>query len=271
MLPSLDSLTVPPPEPSPADWTDTGVVHLPRIIPKDLRDDYRDEWWDAHGGPGSWRDLTPGEHLNVVRRPGGWNDCTPYMRVASIRRIAAVFATALRALLGEDGGMHLNLTGWVTTTRDWHQDSYLNPAHVGDAYAAAWIALDDVHPDSGVFQYVPGSHRWPQVTRDKIGEHVDLSDPRWPILSEQVLSPLFEEEIKRREAEVVRYVPNGGDVLLWHGRLLHRGSLAHTTGAYRPGLIIHFSGVETRRDFPRAKLAAEGGYIFPIRESGPVA
>ena len=32
----------------------------------------------------------------------------------------------LRDLLGEDMMLHLCLTGWVSTKRDWHQHDYLN-------------------------------------------------------------------------------------------------------------------------------------------------
>lgn len=244
----LDDVTVLPPAQGPDDWNDDGVVLLKAAISDNLIDAYLDAWWSEN------------EH-----RPGGWPGCTPYMRHPAIRDLVAPLAQSFEDLMGEPAGMHLNLTGLVTTTRNWHQDSYLNPPHVGDKYAAVWLALGDVHPDSGPFQYVPGSHRWPQVTRELIGRHVDLNDPQWPEHSERVLTPLFTEEITRRAVEPVSHLPEKGDVLIWHGRLLHRGSIANTPGMYRPGFIAHFSGINHRHDMPRAVQHPAGGWYFPIQ------
>lgn len=258
-VPSLADLTEPAPPPGPGDWNGLGVVLYPHLIPDPLVDAYRAEWAAAN--------------LRVpAARPEGWPDCTPYMRHEALRAICCYrpLADAIEALIGEPAAVHLNLTGWVTTERDWHQDSYLNSPEVGDFYAAVWVALGAIDPDSGPFQYVPGSHRWPQVTRDRIGAHVDLADPRWPKHSETVLSPLFEREIRARNAIVVTHLPRRGDVLIWHGRLLHRGSKAQVPGLTRAGLIAHYSGTGHRPDFPPAVQSEHGGWYFPITERVPV-
>lgn len=270
---TLDELTVPAPPAGPPDWNDDGVVIVPGLIDDDRIAAYEAAWIDANGPVEygrTWDASGNGPLLLYAERPGGWPDCTPYMRHPEILDLVAPLERPLAELVGEPMGLHLNLTGWVTTTRDWHQDSYLNEPEVGDHYAAVWIALGDIHPDSGPFQYVPGSHRWPQVTRDRIGRVVDLNDPQWPRHSEAVLTPLFAEEIERRDAEVVTHLPRKGDVLIWHGRLLHRGSVANVPGAYRPAFIAHFSGIHHRPAMPAAVLHPGGGAYFPILASGPV-
>lgn len=249
---NLAELTVPAPPESPADWNAEGVVCLPALVSGARIEAYQRAWCGAN-----------------AHRPGGWPDCTPYMRHPEILDLVAPLADHLETLLGEPAGMHLNLTGWVSTERDWHQDSYLNEPEVGDHYAAVWIALGRIHPDSGPFQYVPGSHRWPQVTRELIGRHVDLTDPAWPKHSEDILSPLFEAEIEARDATWVSHLPDRGDVLIWHGRLLHRGSKARVHGSYRPGFIAHFSGIHHRPQMPGAVEYRGGGWYFPIA-GGPV-
>lgn len=271
LAPSLDDITVPAPPPGPADWNDDGVLFLPKLLHDARIDAYMAAWEQANGfrsleAPyGGWSQEHGTSFILNADRPGGWPGTCPYMQHHEILDLVAPVAPHLESLLGEPGGMHLNLTGWVTTTRDWHQDSYLNEAEVGDYYAAVWIALGDIHPDSGPFQYVPGSHRWPQVTRDLIAPHVDMSDPHWPTESEKILSPLFAAEIERREADVVTYLPSRGDVLIWHGRLLHRGSIANHPGAYRPAFIAHFSGINHRPRMGTAKPYGDGGWYFPIR------
>lgn len=300
---SVSDLSVPAPPPGPADWNADGVVILRRLIPDDLIAAYMAEWCEANAGPDmgfSVRHRADGVEdgdgilaLNAAQ-PGGWPDCTPYMRHPALRAICThpLLARALEALLGEPAGVHLNLTGWVSTERDWHQDGYLNPPEVGDYYAAVWIALGSIHPDAGPFQYIPGSHRWHRLVREKFAPYLDLDDPQWPKHSEQILSPMIERLIEdgsrpsdtpveplervldpsRRPATVETYLPSKGDVLIWHPRLYHRGSKANVPGAYRPALIAHYSGIDHRPDMPPAarERGSEDGWYFPLGGTQPV-
>lgn len=251
MSPTLESLTVAPPPPSPADWNDDGVVVHKAFIPEKVMRKYERLWSK--------------ENKN---RPGGWPDPIPYTRHREVLDLFTYrpLADLLQSLIGEPAGVHLNLTGWRSTERDWHQDSYLNPPHVGDYYAAVWIALDDIHPDSGPFQYVPGSHRWPQVTRETIlaALEPDERDHTWPKHSERVLTPLFEAEIARRGGNIVSHLPSRGDVLVWHGRLMHRGSRPNVPGMERRCAIAHYSGIDHRQDMPAAQRTKKGGWFFPL-------
>lgn len=255
----LSDLTVPYNPEGALDWNEEGVVFLKSFMPEDLMTAY-EECWIRSNAKGTRGNFT-------MTSPGGWDYCTPYRDYPEILEISsyAPLHAEMRKLIGEPAGLHLNLTGWVSTTRDWHQDSYLNPPHVGDYYVAAWIALDTIHPDAGPFQYVKGSHFWRQVTREKILAALEPHerDHRFPAFSERILNPLFAEEIEERNAEVVTYLPNRGDVLLWHGRLLHRGSLPKVPGMIRKSLIAHYSGIHHRQDMPPA-VPYKGGYYFPI-------
>lgn len=253
-MPTLADLTVAPPPEGPADWNEDGVVIMPNFFPEELMSAY-EQCWREHN----------------TDRVGGWPDCTPYRRHPELFNILTYgpLGDLLESLIGEPAGVHLNLTGWVSTERDWHQDSYLNPPHVGDYYAAIWIALDDIHPDSGPFQYVPGSHRWPQVTRELIVNALEPHerDHRWPKYSERILTPLFEQEIVNREVPPVSHIASRGDLLVWHGRLMHRGSKANVHHMERRALIAHYSGVNHRGDMPRAKRSQNGGWYFPIDDA----
>lgn len=265
----LDELGVAPPPISEADWNREGVVILRKFLPDDLMDAYEAEWLHEH----AYNDMAD-DGACVISEPGGWNYATPYMEHPALRALATYLplSNAIEDLIGEPPGLHLCLTGWVSTERNWHQDGYLNPAHVGDSYAAVWIALEDIDPASGPFQYVPGSHRWPQVTQQAIGRFVDLGSPQWPKRSEMLLNDVFEAEIKERRADVVTYVPRRGDCAIWHPRLLHRGSTPQVPGLERRALICHYSGVKTRKDFPARAVTdvQSGGMYFPIRSEVPI-
>lgn len=264
---TLDDLSVPAPPPSGLDWNADGVLYLPGLFPDSMIDAYKDEW-AANNGLKSLEPVAGKPGLSIIHadRVGGYNE-TAYMWNPALMAICtyAPLAAALESLMGEPAGVHLNLSGWVSTRRDWHADTYLNPDHVGDYYAAIWIALGDVHPDSGPFQYVPGSHRWNRLSYDKVKNYVDVSDPEWPAHTERILTPLVESEIVKRGDEVVTYLPKRGDVLIWHPRLYHRGTVPNVEGAYRPAVIAHVSGVNHRQDMPPAvQHPVHGGWFYPL-------
>lgn len=250
-MPTFEDLTVPAPSLSKMDWNDDGIVIMKSFLDEDLMVEYENCWLRENSD-----------------RKMGWPDPIPYTRHPEVLNLLtwSPLANLLEQLIGEPAGLHLNLTGWQSTERDWHQDSYLNPAHVGDYYAAVWIALDDIHSDSGPFQYVPGSHRWPQVTHAKIMQALEPEerDHRWPKFSERILTPLFEEEIMKRGNNVVSHLPSRGDVLVWHGRLMHRGSRPNVPGMERKAVIAHYSGIHHRHDMPKALRRPGHGWYFPL-------
>ena len=95
---------------------------------------------------------------------------TPYLHVSEIRDLGLgpALMQLLEQLIGEPLAMTLNLTGWRSTERNWHRTDYLNPPGVKGWYAGPWFAIRDIDPDSGPFQFVPGSHRWPVLRHDRV-------------------------------------------------------------------------------------------------------
>jgi ectoine hydroxylase-related dioxygenase (phytanoyl-CoA dioxygenase family) len=71
------------------------------------------------------------------------------------------------------------------------------------------------------------------------------------------------DQIERRKAQITTYLPERGDVLFWHGRLLHRGSIAKNPNMLRKSLIAHYSGINHRSDMPAA-IKHNSGWYFPI-------
>jgi hypothetical protein len=225
-------------------WRRDGVLILPRFLPDEVIDAYS-------------------EVRAALGLPGGWPSGTSYLGVPALRELALYppLMEQMRELIGEQMMLHLCLTGWISTDRDWHQDDYLNPSFVNSWYCAAWMALADIHPDCGPFEYVPGSHRWPLMRGDKIRARMpwrQATQPNWPSVSESFVVPAVEAEIERRGAEVQQFLGRRGDVLIWHGRLLHRGSRANVPGMMRNSLICHYSGITHRKDKPTRARDANG-------------
>lgn len=215
-------------------WVADGYVILRDFMPHQLVDAYR-------------------ELRCRVASPGGWKCPTPYMYFREIRDLSMYrpLTMVLKELIGEEMGLHLNLTGWVSTERAWHQDDYLNPDFVNSWYAATWIALEDIKAESGPFEFVPGSHKWPLTRKEKVFEHLEHHEKQgadWPWHSEKVCAPAFEEYIERTGSRVEKFLAKKGDVLIWHGRLAHRGGTPEVKGTQRKCLISHYSAVSKRLD-----------------------
>jgi hypothetical protein len=217
------------------EWFRDGVVHLPGFMPDELIARY----------------LQLRERFN---RPGGWQCPVPYLYYRELRDICLYppLMDTMRALIGYPMGLHLNLTGFISTERALHADDYLNPSFVNSHYCAAWIALDDIRPECGPFEYVPGSHKWPTIRRTKIFDRIApaLQKGDWPGETQRWVEAACLREIERRGARIEAYLPKRGDVLLWHGCLLHRGSAPSVPGAPRKALIAHYSSLRHRPDMP---------------------
>jgi SAM-dependent methyltransferase len=249
-LPPLDRRSIDLARLSPEQraWRENGYLIVPELIPEHLIDGY----------------CAVRRHVSLAE---GWTSPSPYLDIPEIRDLCLhqPLMDLLEQLIGEPLGLHLNLTGWVSTERDWHQDDYLNPAGINGHYAAVWTALDRIRLDAGPFEFVPGSHRWPIIRQAKVLRllgYTNVDDPTWPYDSELLLTPFFEEEIKHRGATIERFLGNKGDVLIWHARLLHRGSRPAYPGSERRSMIAHYSAVSRRTDFPNVRRHPGGGLYF---------
>lgn len=223
----------------------------PGVDPTTLTADQR-QWWE-HGFLLK-KALIPGDIVDAYRevrsqldQPHGWESTAPYMQIPEIRDLGCYgpLAEILDALIGEPVGMSLNLTGWLSTERNWHQDDYLNPPGVKGWYAAVWFALDTIDPDSGPFQYVPGSHRWPVLRGDRVRMFLtpeERAHHDWPRKTERFVDALLEEQIAARHASPQTFLGEKGDVLIWHARLVHRGSPPNVPGTPRYSFIAHYTG-----------------------------
>jgi hypothetical protein len=210
-------------------WREHGYVIKNQFIPNELLDGY----WAVR---------------SKVERPLGWDCPVPYMHLPAVMDLSTYrpLTDLLGELIGEPAAVSLNLTANVSTERNWHQDDYLNPPNVNGWYVAVWMAVDDINPDSGPFEFVPGSHRWPVLRGDRVRLFIprdrrDLNS--WPKDSEAVLNDLIEKEIVSRGGQPQTFVAKKGDILIWHARLFHRGSAPNVPGLERRAFIAHYMGV----------------------------
>jgi len=200
----------------------------------------------------------------------GWPDGSPFTRIPEIRDLCCYgpFNDKLKALFaGGRPALSLNLTGWVSTERNWHADCYLSPREVGSHYCAAWIALEDINPDSGPFEFVPGSHKMPFISQQKISQFAlpgEMAHAGWPKTTERFVVPAIEYYIEQHNLKPLQFWAKRNQVLIWHSRLLHRGSPPVVPGTPRRALIAHYSVISHRYDMQRVKQHSDQGYYFDL-------
>jgi ectoine hydroxylase-related dioxygenase (phytanoyl-CoA dioxygenase family) len=105
-----------------------------------------------------------------------------------------------------------------------HQDNFYLKAEPGTC-VAAWMALDPVDLANGCLEVVPGSHRWPILCTEKADTKVSFTDVTVPLPDAAAAVPVEMEP---------------GDVLFFHGALVHGSAPNITTDRFRRALIGHY-------------------------------
>ncbi len=105
-----------------------------------------------------------------------------------------------------------------------HQDNFYLKAEPGTC-VAAWMALDRVDQANGCLEVVPGSHRWPILCTEKADTTVSFTDVTVPLPTPDAAVPVVMEP---------------GDVLFFHGALVHGSAPNVTADRFRRALIGHY-------------------------------
>lgn len=217
-------------------WRKYGYLIKRSLLPNDLIDAYV-QIRGKQAGLGGWSSPSPYEHIPELR------DLSLNKNILHINN----------SLIGDELVLHLNLTGWISTERDWHQDDYLNHPNVNGWYIAVWIALDDITEHCGPFEFIPGSHKWPVLRGQKVRDHMDPNDAKetgwgdpgkhWTITSQKMVSEIVEHKKQELKSNTETFLAQKGDVLFWHSCLQHRGTKATKPEQERRALISHYSEI----------------------------
>ena len=127
-----------------------------------------------------------------------------------------------------------------------HRDAVVVPTDEPGHLVAAWIALEDIEPDSGALVYVPGSHLLP-CFETAPGEFMFDGRRMGGDVVERGLAFEAEQE-KRCGLEPKVFAAKKGQVLIWHGALRHGGSPVLDESLTRKSFVVHFSTRRTYRD-----------------------
>lgn len=105
-----------------------------------------------------------------------------------------------------------------------HQDNAFLQAHP-ETCVAAWIAVDDCDAENGALRVVPGSHRIQLLCLEPADETLSFTSGQVPV---------------PEEVEIVQTTMRAGDVLFFHGSLVHGSHPNTSTDRFRRSLIFHY-------------------------------
>ena len=113
------------------------------------------------------------------------------------------------------------------TAQGWHQDS----ASWRDIFpmdlVSAWTAIDHATPENGCLNFIPGTHRWGMVRKNRLEPFLeDLGSDSWP-LTPVPLRP--------------------GSISFHHSLALHQSN-ANRSGKRRRGYAIHYMRATSWKD-----------------------
>ena len=118
-----------------------------------------------------------------------------------------------------------------------HQDAIHLSVFPQGYMCGAWVALEDVQPDSGELVIYPGSHRWDLVMMKDAG--IDkVNHARWSEFANTV-EVRWQKLVDQSGVEPMIYRPKRGSLLVWHERLMHGGSRRLNKSLTRKSCVTH--------------------------------
>jgi hypothetical protein len=227
-----------------------------------------DACWDAYE-----KALSDGVVEKPGLGPGGFLERTlnPHFRVTEIRELMRhenlLHYTNL--FLGRKTIPFQTIMGHAGSGQGAHSDAIHMTTYPLGYLVAAWIAFEDIHPDSGPLLYFPKSHRLPYVLSAEagIGER-EFKQMGYRLYAERY-EPLIRSCCARYGFEPKTFCAKKGDVLFWHANLVHGGSPRIDTNVSRKALVCHYfaEGAVTYHDLSGnpSPLHARGMYA-PVVE-----
>lgn len=120
---------------------------------------------------------------------------------------------------------------WQGSQQRRHQDQYYLPGCF-----SAWCPLMDVGPDNGTIHVQVGSHRGPLITQADMKDAQGNARPLFGPHYDDAVDALFE----RNALPELPVVASKGSVVIFDGRLIHRGGPVGVPGSWRHVMANHY-------------------------------
>ena len=219
-------------------WSERGYIILEGLIADSVLDDVWSEYEKAIASgkilpptePACEGDPYPGRFLNPHKKSGAFCQILKHPRLLNW----------LELLTEREPKPLQTITSHKGSQQGVHSDSIHMTTYPLGYLTAAWIAFEDIHPDSGPLVYYPGSHKLPYVFSKDVGlDSVEFERSGYAPYQEKY-EPFIRRVIESGELEPSYFHARKGDVLIWHANLLHGGSPRKNMQLSRKALVCHF-------------------------------
>jgi hypothetical protein len=219
-------------------WASHGYIILRQLIDGRTLDDV----WNAYEKaiqvgkiklqpePAAANDPYPGRFLNPHKKTGAF--CQILKQPDLLRWI--------RVLMEREPKPLQTIMAHKGSQQGVHSDSIHMTTYPLGYLSAAWIAFEDIHPDSGPLVYYRGSHKLPYVFSKDVGLSVSEFQQHGYASYHAKYEPHIRELIQTHALEPHYFHAKKGDVLIWHANLLHGGSARNNISLSRRSLVCHF-------------------------------
>jgi ectoine hydroxylase-related dioxygenase (phytanoyl-CoA dioxygenase family) len=219
-------------------WVANGYVILENLVEHSVLD----EVWEAYEAavrskrihlepePAADGDSLPGRFLNPHKKVGAFCQISKHPGIAG----------AIRFLMEREPRLLQTIASHKGSQQGAHSDSIHMTTYPLGYLSAAWIAFEDIHPDSGPLVYYPGSHKLPYV----FSKDVEISEAEFKEVGYTSYHAKYEPHIRglieTNAIEPHYFHARKGDVLIWHANLIHGGSLRRNIQLSRKAAVCHF-------------------------------
>ena len=219
-------------------WAVNGYIILNNLIENQILD----EVWTAYEKairagkiilqqePAAEHDPYPGRYLNPHKKAGAF--CRILKHTGLLRWI--------RVLMEREPKPLQTIASHKGSQQAAHSDSIHMTTYPLGYLAAAWIAFENIHPDSGPLLFYPGSHKLPYVFSKNVGiTESDFKNEGYGSYQAKY-EPFIRQTIEQHNLERHYFLAKRGDVLVWHANLIHGGSARRDMQLSRRALVCHF-------------------------------
>lgn len=125
-----------------------------------------------------------------------------------------------------------------------HQDMTVFLIHPRNYLIGAWLACEDISPESGPLVYYPGSHKAPMF--EGFDNYPQTCLKTCDTRTRAAYEAWLEETARSYERH--QYLGKKGEVLLWHGMLIHGGDKVIDPLKTRRSYVCHYIPEGVERD-----------------------
>jgi hypothetical protein len=160
--------------------------------------------------------------------------------------------------------LHLVEARVGTSGIPWHRDDIERIADAAPEYMGIHVAMEKSTIDGGMFEIIPGSHRW--ILDDSVINQKNCSENCWDCYKyyEQIIELKNIDSYYSFEAEKA-------DVIIWNGKSVHRGVQARDWQKSRRSMFAHLTSVSDQEasnleTFTGQKLRRYRGSVYLLEQ-----